>query len=145
MAFRTVSTVVHDLFIGFLLGLTFGLLYTVGPLALIPLAVAAWLTVIWSDDKIYNKSREGRGKTLMSRRSELPQSRRHVLIFDEDWEFLEANYGQYSANRIGVGVAVRRIVHQQVRFLRQKAQDLADARQGAGAERGEATDAEAAE
>ncbi len=76
----------------------------------------------------------------MSRRSELPQSRRHVLIFDEDWEFLEANYGQYSANRIGVGVAVRRIVHQQVRFLRQKAQDLADARQSRGAEPNEAAE-----
>lgn len=65
----------------------------------------------------------------MAKRAELPFSRHHVLIFDEDWEWLEANYGAYSANRIGAGVAVRRMVHFHVRALKQKAQDEIDRRQ----------------
>lgn len=64
----------------------------------------------------------------MSKRAELPQSRHHVLIFDEDWAFLEANYGIHSANRIGAGVAIRKLVHSHVRQLKQKVQDIADAR-----------------
>lgn len=64
----------------------------------------------------------------MSKRAELPQSRHHVLIFDEDWSFLEANFGRQSLNRIGAGVAIRKLVHSHVKGLRQKIQDIADAR-----------------
>lgn len=67
----------------------------------------------------------------MSKRAEIPQSRHHVLVFDEDWEWLEANYGRGSPSRIGPGVAVRKLVHAHIRLLRQKVQDLADARAGA--------------
>lgn len=66
----------------------------------------------------------------MSKKAELPQSRHHVLIFDEDWTFLEANFGIHSANRIGAGVAIRKLVHSHVKGLRQRVQDLADSREG---------------
>jgi hypothetical protein len=65
----------------------------------------------------------------MSKRAELPQSRRHVLIFDEDWAWLDTQYGPYSKSRLGTGVAVRKIVHQRVQQLRQAEQDRIDSRQ----------------
>lgn len=68
----------------------------------------------------------------MSKRAEMPQSRHHVLIFDEDWEWLDANCGPYSESRMGVGVAIRKIVHYHVRVLRQKAQEAADRRGAPG-------------
>lgn len=62
----------------------------------------------------------------MSKRSELPQSRRHVLIFDEDWTFLSTHYGPSAASPIGVGVAVRKIVHARVAALRAQHAELMD-------------------
>lgn len=67
----------------------------------------------------------------MSKKSELPQTRRHVLVFDEDWAWLEAQYGQYSASRIGTGTAIKTIIHHQVRALRQRVEDNLDARRPA--------------
>lgn len=54
----------------------------------------------------------------MSRRHELPSSRRHVMIFDDDWQWLEANYGTQSAQPVGVGHAIRALVHVHVKRLR---------------------------
>jgi hypothetical protein len=59
----------------------------------------------------------------VSRKAELPQSSRHILIFDEDWEFLDRYYGRLSSSRLGVSVAIRKIVHRKVSEL--KAQMLA--------------------
>jgi len=56
----------------------------------------------------------------MSKRSVLPQARRHILVYDEDWEFLDSAYGKDSDKPIGVGVAIRQLVHASV--LRIKAQ-----------------------
>jgi hypothetical protein len=56
----------------------------------------------------------------MTRRHEKPTSRRHIQIFDEDWEFLLANMGPESANPLGVGTAIRVIVHAKVQGLRAK-------------------------
>ena len=64
----------------------------------------------------------------MSRKTDLPTSRRHVLIYDEDWSFLENHYGNYSTNRIGAGIAARQIIHRAVLLLKQKAADEADRR-----------------
>jgi hypothetical protein len=61
-------------------------------------------------------AREGGG---MSKRSQLPQSRHHVMIFDEDWQWLDLAFGKYSRSRLGPGVAIRQIVHRHVRQLRQ--------------------------
>lgn len=56
----------------------------------------------------------------MSRRLPLPQSRRHVLIFDEDWNFLNTWFGDSSTVKTGVGPAIRAIVHQRVEYLKAK-------------------------
>ena len=64
----------------------------------------------------------------MSRKSELPQKPRHILIFDEDWDFLEQNYGSASPGRFGIGPAIRQIVHAKVLQLRQQIIAKRDAR-----------------
>lgn len=62
----------------------------------------------------------------MSRKVSIPQSRRHVQIFDEDWEFLFAEFGPGSKNNIGVGVAIRTIVHRKVQDMKAKANEAFD-------------------
>lgn len=57
----------------------------------------------------------------MPRKSDLPKSRHHVMLFDEDWDFLEQNYGPNSQSGIGVSAAIAAIVHAKVRALRAKA------------------------
>ncbi|MCK9361754.1 hypothetical protein M0Q28_06060 [Patescibacteria group bacterium] len=47
----------------------------------------------------------------MSKKTILPTSRRHVMMFDEDWEWLEGQYGANSPSKIGVAEAVRIVVH----------------------------------
>jgi hypothetical protein len=64
----------------------------------------------------------------MTRRHEKPTSRRHIQIFDEDWEFLEANMGPESASPLGVGTAIRMIVHAKVQGLRAKIIGALDAK-----------------
>lgn len=67
----------------------------------------------------------------MSKRSELPQSRRHVFIFDEDWDFLEQNYGASAlipSNRIGTSGAIKLILHRHIKLLRARQQEAADQR-----------------
>lgn len=58
----------------------------------------------------------------MSKKSTLPQSRHHILVYDEDWEFLQQNYGPGSAAAaVGVSGAIRAIVHQRVLGVKAKA------------------------
>lgn len=57
----------------------------------------------------------------MSRKTTLPQHRHHILVFDEDWEFLQANYGPTSAQPVGVSVIIRAVIHQRVLGLKAKA------------------------
>lgn len=66
----------------------------------------------------------------MTKRSELPQRRRHVIVFDEDWEFLLRHYGADTDARLGAGAAVRQIVHARVKQLRELMAQRADARSG---------------
>lgn len=54
----------------------------------------------------------------MSRKSELPKSRHHIMLYDEDWEFLETNYGKSSGTPVGASAAISAIVHAKVRQLR---------------------------
>ncbi len=70
----------------------------------------------------------------MSRRPEIPQSRRHVIIFDEDWDFLLDHYGPHSDSRHSAGWAIRQLVHKGVLQLRASAQALADQRPAAAEE-----------
>jgi hypothetical protein len=70
----------------------------------------------------------------MSKKSPLPQSRRHLLIFDEDWEFLESVYGKDSGpGSIGTGVAVRKFIHSWVGMLKARALARLDATGAEGA------------
>lgn len=55
-----------------------------------------------------------------------PKSRRHVHIYDEDWELLQQLYGAGSANRIGASEAVRKIIHHKCLRLRQLHADSID-------------------
>lgn len=54
----------------------------------------------------------------MSRKAILPQSRHHILVFDEDWEFLERHFGNQSVSRIGTSSAIRTIIHAKCNGLR---------------------------
>ena len=56
----------------------------------------------------------------MSARIEKPAVARHLQIFEEDWLFLDANFGLRSAHPIGVNKAIRNIVHSRVKALRAK-------------------------
>lgn len=58
----------------------------------------------------------------MTKRSILPQHPRHILIYDEDWEFLQAAYGPHSEKKLGVSVAVRTIIHSYIKRLRANAE-----------------------
>jgi hypothetical protein len=63
----------------------------------------------------------------MSKKVELPQTRRHILIFDEDWEYLTESYGAGGAKPIGVSAAIRKIVHAKVLGLRDRVNSAIDA------------------
>lgn len=56
----------------------------------------------------------------MSKKSVLPQSPRHILVYDEDWDFLMQHYGPGSAKPLGVSRSIREIIHQRVLGLKAK-------------------------
>lgn len=70
----------------------------------------------------------------MPRRSSVPQSPRHIMIYDDDWEYLMQQYGPTSEKRIGAGNAIRELVHRAVGHLRAAEQQLRDARASARAQ-----------
>jgi hypothetical protein len=49
------------------------------------------------------------------------QSRHHIYLFDEDWEYLMRVFGPASRNKIPVSEAIRTIVHRAVGQIRAKA------------------------
>lgn len=64
----------------------------------------------------------------MSKRARLPQSRHHIIIFDEDWEWLNATYGQGTESTLGVSNAIREIVHATILRIKDKANAIIDER-----------------
>lgn len=63
----------------------------------------------------------------MSRKSILPQTPRHIPLYDEDWEFLQSVYGRNSgAKPVGVSTAIRTIIHAFVKKLRERATQVRD-------------------
>lgn len=63
----------------------------------------------------------------MSKRSVLPQNRRHILIYDEDWDYLVQNYGPGSHGaRVGISGAIRAVLHQRVLGMKARANNIAD-------------------
>lgn len=58
----------------------------------------------------------------MSKKALLPQSPHHILLYNEDWEFLAQAFGPGSAAaRIGISGAIRHVVHQRVLAMKAKA------------------------
>lgn len=55
----------------------------------------------------------------MSKKAERPQRRRHIQIYDQDWEYLNKRF-------IYPGPIVRQMVHLAVKQLRQRELDRAD-------------------
>lgn len=62
----------------------------------------------------------------MSRKAKLPQSRRHIFVYDEDWKFIQQAYGVGTGSRLGVSGAIREIIHAKVVVLRAKIQERYD-------------------
>lgn len=73
----------------------------------------------------------------MSKRSLLPQSRRHIFVYDEDWEFLVAVYTASTGAISGPSQAIREIIHSQVGKIRAKSEEAIDAHRRAQSENGE--------
>ena len=62
----------------------------------------------------------------MSKRAKLPQTSRHVPIYNEDWEFAKTYWGQGSGRELGPGPAVREIVHLYIKSIRAKQEQQLD-------------------
>ena len=62
----------------------------------------------------------------MSKKARLPQSRRHILVYDEDWEWLDTHFGATSPRPIGVGPSCREIIHKHVQDIKAKFQEALD-------------------
>jgi hypothetical protein len=58
----------------------------------------------------------------MSKKSDRPTTPRHILIYDENWEFLERYFGAGapSNRRYGVGFMCRKLIDQGVQEMRQR-------------------------
>lgn len=56
----------------------------------------------------------------------LPKTRRHLHLYNEDWELLERVYGRDSVSKIGASAAIRKIIHDRCVRLRQKLADMVD-------------------
>lgn len=63
----------------------------------------------------------------MSRKSVLPQSPHHILVYDEDWEFLKQVYGPQGENPIGISPAIRALIHTFVNRLKARTEQVLDA------------------
>ena len=55
------------------------------------------------------------------------QSRRHIHIYDEDWEWLLKHFGPESPERFGTSKAVRNIIHAFVKASKARQQTAIDA------------------
>jgi hypothetical protein len=64
----------------------------------------------------------------VTKRSILPQRPRHILVYDEDWEYLSAMFGPGAVKPVGISPAIRAIIHAYVGKLRQRAIDTQDGR-----------------
>ena len=64
----------------------------------------------------------------MTRKAILPQSPHHILIYDEDWEYLLSRFGPGGLRPVGVSQIIRAIIHQKIAALRAAEHDAADAR-----------------
>ena len=48
----------------------------------------------------------------MSKKSLLPQVRKHIMVYQEDWEWLERHYGKGSPHEaLGIGGVIKTVIH----------------------------------
>jgi hypothetical protein len=73
---------------------------------------------------------------LMSRKAKFPQSPKHVLIYDEDWEYLETRFGLAGLKPVGVSNVIRALVHQRVMAWREAENRAANAARKTSMEKG---------
>lgn len=70
------------------------------------------------------------GHAPMTKRAARPQHARHVMIWDDDWEFIEAQFGRANGpGSIGASGAIRALVHRWVGVLRSRARVSLDQQQ----------------
>lgn len=63
----------------------------------------------------------------MSKRAAYPQAARHILVRDDDWDYLSQQFDRTSGIKpIGVSVAVRIILHAYVERLKAQAESARD-------------------
>lgn len=56
----------------------------------------------------------------MTKRTTLPQSAHHVMIYAEDWEFAKDYWSTHGNKRLGPSGAIREIFHKYVKALKAK-------------------------
>ena len=54
----------------------------------------------------------------MPKKMPLSSSTRHLVLYDEDWEYLESRFGPRGVRPVGVSTVIRAILHQKVMALR---------------------------
>jgi hypothetical protein len=59
------------------------------------------------------------GERDLAKKSRFPQTPRHILIYDEDWEYLETRFGPQGLKPVGVSNVIRALIHQRVLGLRE--------------------------
>lgn len=63
----------------------------------------------------------------MSKKSTLPQSRHHVMVYDEDWTFLLEYCRDRAEENLGPGTVVRELIHRRVMAVRESVNKAIDA------------------
>lgn len=57
----------------------------------------------------------------MAKKSTVPQSRHHLMIYDEVWLWFEKNYGAGSRHSdVGISKAINHVLHQRVQAMKAK-------------------------
>ncbi len=57
----------------------------------------------------------------MAKKSTVPQSRHHLMIYDEVWDWFEKNFGPGSANgTVGISKAINHVLFQRVQAMKAK-------------------------
>lgn len=64
----------------------------------------------------------------MSKKTILPQSRRHILLYNEDWEYLETRFGPKGIKPVGISNVIRALVHRRVLAWREAENEAMTAR-----------------
>ena len=69
----------------------------------------------------------------MSKKSTIPQERHHLMIYQEDWEFLESYCRDRAGENLSPGVVIREMVHKRIMALREKINQAIDTMPATGA------------